>query len=60
MRNEVVTVIVVDDHPFFRDGLTRGLENSGHIKVVGTAADGRNGVDALPLRLSHGFVFGAF
>jgi two-component system nitrate/nitrite response regulator NarL len=35
-----VTAVVVDDHAFFRDGLTRGLVGSGRITVVGEAADG--------------------
>jgi two-component system, NarL family, nitrate/nitrite response regulator NarL len=44
---ELVTVVVVDDHPFFRDGVTRGLVNSGYIKVVGEAGDGRAGLEAI-------------
>ena len=39
-----VTVVVVDDHPFFRDGVTRGLTNSGLITVVGEAGTGREGL----------------
>jgi two-component system nitrate/nitrite response regulator NarL len=39
-----VRVVVIDDHPFFRDGVTRGLVNSGDIKVVGEAGDGREGI----------------
>jgi len=37
----LVTAVVVDDHPFFRDGVARGLTLSGQIKVLGEAADGR-------------------
>lgn len=40
----LVRAIVVDDHPFFRDGVTRGLSESGRIDVVGEA---ENGADAL-------------
>ena len=32
-------VVVVDDHDFFRDGLIRGLRNSGYFEVVGEAGD---------------------
>jgi two-component system, NarL family, nitrate/nitrite response regulator NarL len=44
---EMVTVVVVDDHPFFRDGVTRGLVQSGRIKVLAEAADGREGLEAI-------------
>jgi two-component system nitrate/nitrite response regulator NarL len=30
----------VDDHPFFRDGVTRGLVRDGRIEVLGEAATG--------------------
>ncbi|MCW2526596.1 MAG: DNA-binding response regulator [Pseudonocardiales bacterium] len=39
-----VRVVVVDDHPFFRDGVTRGLTQSGQIRVVGEAENGRQGI----------------
>jgi two-component system, NarL family, nitrate/nitrite response regulator NarL len=39
-------VVVVDDHDFFRDGVTRGLTDSGRVDVVGEA---ENGADALEL-----------
>jgi two-component system nitrate/nitrite response regulator NarL len=42
-----VRVVVVDDHPFFRDGVTRGLQNSGQIRVVGEAGDGRTGLEVI-------------
>jgi DNA-binding NarL/FixJ family response regulator len=35
-----VRVIVVDDHPIFRDGLRTALEDEPSIEVVGDAADG--------------------
>ncbi len=43
----LVRVVVVDDHPFFRDGVTRGLQNSGQIRVVGEAGDGREGLELI-------------
>jgi two-component system nitrate/nitrite response regulator NarL len=42
-----VRVVVVDDHPFFRDGVTRGLNNTGYIRVVGEAGDGREALEVI-------------
>lgn len=42
----MITVVIADDHPFFRDGVSRGLAMSGRIRVVGEAEDG---VQALEL-----------
>jgi two-component system nitrate/nitrite response regulator NarL len=42
-----VRVVVIDDHPFFRDGLTRGLTNSGRVQVVGEAENGRDGLELI-------------
>ncbi|QTI67034.1 response regulator [Gordonia polyisoprenivorans] len=42
--NRTISVVVVDDHPFFRDGLSRGLSASGRIRVVGEAGDARSGI----------------
>jgi two-component system nitrate/nitrite response regulator NarL len=42
-----ITVVVVDDHPFFRDGVTRGLVNSGYIKVIGEAETGRQALEVI-------------
>jgi two-component system nitrate/nitrite response regulator NarL len=43
----LITAVVIDDHPFFRDGITRGLAQSGRIKVVGEAEDGRAGLELI-------------
>ncbi len=43
----LVRVVVVDDHPFFRDGVSRGLNGSGYIRVVGEAGDGREGLEVI-------------
>jgi two-component system nitrate/nitrite response regulator NarL len=43
----VVTVVLVDDHAFFRDGVARGLSRTGRIRVVGTAEDGTAGLDLI-------------
>jgi two-component system nitrate/nitrite response regulator NarL len=40
----LISAVVVDDHPFFRDGLARGLAQSGRIRVLGEAAGGREGL----------------
>ena len=42
-----VRVVVIDDHPFFRDGLRRGLTNSGRVEVVGEAENGREGLEII-------------
>ena len=42
-----VEVVVIDDHPFFRDGVSRGLTNSGLITVVAEAENGRDGLAAI-------------
>ncbi len=44
---QLVTVVVVDDHPFFRDGVTRGLVQSGQVKVVGEAGSGREAIEVI-------------
>ena len=42
-----VRVVVADDHPFFRDGVIRGLTMSGRVEVVAEADDGRQALDAI-------------
>ncbi len=43
----LVTVVVVDDHPFYRDGVSRGLTQSGQVRVVGEAGDGRAALEVI-------------
>ncbi|MCF3940823.1 response regulator [Gordonia tangerina] len=45
--DRLVTAVVIDDHPFFRDGVSRGLTQSGRVRVVGEAADGASGLDLI-------------
>lgn len=42
-----VRVVVVDDHPFYRDGVIRGLTRDGRVEVVAEAGTGREGLDAI-------------
>lgn len=44
---ERVRVVVADDHPFYRDGVIRGLTASGRVEVVGEADDGRAALEAI-------------
>ncbi len=39
-----IRVLVADDHPIYRDGLTRSLTDAEGIEVVGAAADGEAAV----------------
>jgi two-component system nitrate/nitrite response regulator NarL len=45
--DELITVVVVDDHAFYRDGVIRGLTQSGRIRVVGEAGGGREGLELI-------------
>jgi DNA-binding NarL/FixJ family response regulator len=40
-----IRVLLCDDHAVVRDGLERVLENAEQIEVVGTAADGQEGLE---------------
>ena len=42
---EPLKVLVVDDHPVWRDGVRADLERSGFAEVVGEAADGGEAVE---------------
>jgi two-component system, NarL family, nitrate/nitrite response regulator NarL len=39
--------VVVDDHPFFRDGITRGLSLDPRLEVIGEAAGGREAIELI-------------
>jgi two-component system nitrate/nitrite response regulator NarL len=39
--------VVVDDHPFYRDGVSRGLTLDGRIQVVGEAGGGREALEVI-------------
>jgi two-component system nitrate/nitrite response regulator NarL len=42
-----VRVVVADDHPFFRDGVSRALTLNGQVEVVAEAATGREAIKAI-------------
>jgi DNA-binding NarL/FixJ family response regulator len=45
MTDERVRVMVVDDHPVWRDGVRGDLERSGAVEVVAEAADGGEAIE---------------
>ena len=45
MTDEPIKVLVVDDHPVWRDGIRSDLEGSGVAEVVGEASDGGEAVE---------------
>ncbi len=49
--SNLIRVLVVDDSAFMRNALCRNIEKDGRFKVIGTAADGQEGVQkALQLK----------
>ncbi|MDE3077883.1 MAG: response regulator transcription factor [Chloroflexota bacterium] len=42
-----ISLLLADDHAMFRDGLRQILERSGQIRVVASAADGREALDLI-------------
>lgn len=47
MPGSRVRVVIADDHPFFRDGVSRGLVRSGLVEVVAEAEDGHEALAAI-------------
>ncbi|CAN5737342.1 response regulator transcription factor [soil metagenome] len=45
MTDDLIKVLVVDDHPLWRDGIKSDLERSGVAEVVGEASDGGEAVE---------------
>lgn len=52
MAEGMIKVLVVDDHPVWRNGVRKDLEDSGRAEVVGEAEDGGDAIqmarDAMP------------
>ena len=44
-EDDKVRVMVVDDHPVWRDGVRADLEASGRVEVVAEAADGGDAIE---------------
>ena len=44
-HQDLIRVVVVDDHPVWRDGVRNDLEASGIAEIVGEAADGGEAID---------------
>ena len=42
---ETIRVLIVDDHPMWRDGVRRDLEATGWAEIVGEASDGGEAVE---------------
>ena len=45
MVGEKIKVLIADDHPTFRDGLSRLLEDEGDFECIGQAGDGQEAWD---------------
>jgi two-component system nitrate/nitrite response regulator NarL len=46
-QSEIVTVVVGDDHPMYREGVVRAMKESGRISVLAEAGDGRAALTAI-------------
>ncbi|WP_307859031.1 response regulator transcription factor [Desertivibrio insolitus] len=47
MSDEPIRVVLVDDHPVYREGLSALLSSIDGVEVVGTAADGQDAIDVV-------------
>lgn len=45
LKPRIIRVLIVDDHPLFRDGLQRALEFAADIHVIGSAGDGSSAIE---------------
>jgi two-component system nitrate/nitrite response regulator NarL len=43
----VITVVVADDHPLFRDGIVRAVRERPALKLIGEASDGREALQRI-------------
>jgi len=42
-----VTVLVADDHPIYREGIVRAINDRAELELVGEAADGRDALEQI-------------
>ena len=47
MSGERISVVVADDHPFFREGIERAVRERPDLHLVGVASDGRQALDRI-------------
>jgi DNA-binding NarL/FixJ family response regulator len=45
--DDVIGIVIAEDHPFFRSGLRRALEAEPDLRVVAETGDGRAALDAI-------------
>ncbi len=46
-KQERVTVLVADDHPIYREGIVRAINERPDLELVGEAADGREALEKI-------------
>jgi two-component system, NarL family, nitrate/nitrite response regulator NarL len=46
-NSERVSVVVADDHPIYREGIVRAINERPELELVGEAADGRQALDQI-------------
>jgi two-component system, NarL family, nitrate/nitrite response regulator NarL len=46
-KHERVTVLVADDHPIYREGIVRAINERPDLELVGEAADGREALEKI-------------
>ncbi|WP_035792810.1 response regulator transcription factor [Kitasatospora mediocidica] len=51
--NEMIRVVLADDHPLYREGVRRALSMSGRIEVVAEADSGRAALKAIAEHTPH-------
>jgi two-component system, NarL family, nitrate/nitrite response regulator NarL len=49
-KQERVTVVVADDHPIYREGIVRAINERPDLELVGEAADGRQALEQIQAR----------
>ena len=45
MKNGEITIVIAEDHPFFRDGMRTALTGAPDCRVIGEATDGVNALE---------------